>query len=91
MTRPASIIQDCPFCGESENLILLDGGIERPVITDVDVLKDSSGNEVWQMVDAAGCEVCATMAPLDVWNRTVPARVFAILRDFDPPEGEIAA
>ena len=55
------------------------------------VLVNPLHEEVWMLVDAVGCEVCSTIAPADIWNGTIPARLLAVLRHADSPSASLPA
>jgi hypothetical protein len=81
------ITHPCPFCGEREYLRVHPGSVSRPIIEGDDTLKDVDGEELAEVVDAIGCDVCEALAPADVWNRQRPPEVYAVLRDFEAETG----
>lgn len=81
----------CPFCGEREHLRVHDGGALFPVIVGKDTVIEADGLERLEEVDGIHCDVCGGNAAVDVWNREVSPEVFDVLRDFDPPAGEVGA
>lgn len=84
----------CPFCGEREYLTIDEGAFERVAVRDgkVESIEWKGFEAVGaEHVDAINCQVCDTVAALDVWNRTRPASDYAVLRDFDPALQRVAA
>jgi hypothetical protein len=93
VTAPG-ILRPCPFCGEREHLTIDTEGFERVavrggVVAEVKWIKGHPTGQ--EYVDAIHCQVCDSVAALDVWNGTRPASDYAALRDFDPEPQQVAA
>lgn len=81
----------CTFCGEREHLTIDDDGMERVAIRDGQVVEFVwKGHQLLnaEYVPMITCQVCDSMAALDVWNRTRTWQEYAVLRDFDPPASD---
>lgn len=85
----ARILRPCPFCGERKHLTIEEGTFERVGVRDgkVEEIVWTSQTEIGnaEYADTIQCQVCDTVAALDVWNHTRPASDYALLRDFDEP------
>lgn len=92
--RDARILRPCPLCGEADHISIDEDGFERVAVVDGQIRE-----LVWkgcqltnaEYVDAVMCQVCDTVAALDVWNGTRPISDYAALRDFDQPQAQQVA
>lgn len=93
MSNPL-ITRPCRFCGEHEHLTLDPEGFERVAVRDGKVEELIwRGHQITnaEYVDAVHCQVCDSIAALDVWNGARSASDYALLRDFDPEPQQVAA
>lgn len=86
--RDPRIKRPCPVCGEGLHLTFQTDATHFPLLEGNDTVKDESGYDMENPVDAISCAVCHAHVPAVVWNREVSAAEYAVRRAFEVEDGK---